>query len=155
MLVHWLLWLGCVFVLLLGGYGTYLWWRVWQQKQQTNTLRLHRTGQLMAQLAIMARAVETEQVNVTEGALRLSAMLQSIDETVAADVAVIHEMAEQALVLTIGEARKRLPRVEREQQDQQREALEQRYGPAVITAAKQLREALPADVISKLVATKA
>lgn len=109
----------------------------------------------MAQLAIMARAVETEQVNVTEGALRLAAMLQSIDEAIAADVAVIHEMAEQALVFTIGEARKRLPRVEREQQDQQRELLEQRYGQAVIAAAKQLRQALPADAISKLASIKA
>src|SRR5699024_5381079 len=155
MSAYWLLWLGCLLVVVLGGYGAYLWWRVWRQKQQVQAIRLHRRGQFMAQLAIMARAVETEQVNITEGALRLSAMLQSIDETIAADVAVIHEMAEQARVLAIGEARKRLPRVEREQQDQQREALEQRYGQAVLTAAKALRQALPADAISQLVATKA
>ncbi len=152
---YWWLWLGCFVVLLLGSYGAYLWWRVWQQERQAEAIRAHRRGQLMAQLAIMARAVETEQVNVTEGALRLAAMLQSIDEAIAADVAVIHEMAEHALVFTIGEARKRLPRVEREQQDQQRELLEQRYGQAVIAAAKQLRQALPADAISKLASIKA
>lgn len=152
---YWWLWLGCFVVLLLGGYGAYLWWRVWQQERQAEAIRTHRRGQLMAQLAIMARAVETEQVNVTEGALRLAAMLQSIDEAIAADVAVIHEMAEHALVFTIGEARKRLPRVEREQQDQQRALLEQRYGQAVIAAAKQLRQALPADAISKLASIKA
>lgn len=151
--MYWFWWVASALVIVLGGCGAYLWWQVWQQEKQKQTLDSHRQGQLLAQLAVVARAVETEQVNVTEGALRLSAMLQCIDETVAADVAVIHEMAEQALVFTIGEARKRLPRVEREQQDQRREQLEERYGKAVIAAAQKLREALPADVIDKLVVT--
>ncbi len=152
--MHWVLWIGFAVVVLLGIYAAYLWWRVWQQKQQQEALRLHRRTQLVAQLAIMARAVETEQVNVTEGALRLSAMLQSIDEPIQADVAVVHEMAEQALVLAIGEARKRLPRVQREQQDKYREELEARYGKAVVKAAKTLREALPADAIDKIIVTR-
>jgi len=57
-------------------------------------------------------------------------------------------------VLAIGEARKRLPRVQREQQDKYREELEARYGKAVVKAAKTLREALPVDAIDKIIVTR-
>lgn len=155
MVLYWVWWLGAALVALLGIYGAYLWWQVWLQKQQQLAVQQHRREQLMAQLAIMARAVEVEQVNVTEGALRLSAMLHTIDETIAVDVAVIHELAEQAALFAIGEARKRLSRIEREQQDKQREALEQRYGQAVVSAAKRLYTALPAGVSNTLVSSHA
>lgn len=151
MFLHWVWWSGAALVALLGAYGAYLWWQVWQQKQQQLAAQQHRREQLMAQLAVMARAVVTEQVNVTEGALRLSAMLYTIDKKIAVDVAVIHELADRAALFAIGEARQRLPRAEREQQDKQREALEQHYGQAVVNAAKRLHSALPEGVSNTLV----
>lgn len=155
MSLSWFWWSGAALVALLGVYGAYLWWQVWQQNQQQLAAQQHRREQVMAQLAVMARAVETEQVNVTEGALRLSAMLQTLDEAIAADVAVIHELADRAALFAIGEARQRLPRAEREQQDKQREALEQHYGQAVISAATRLHSALPAGVRHALITTHA
>lgn len=148
--MQWLWWLGSALVALLAVYAAYLWAQVWRIDKAHKRVKQERLEQLQGQLAVMTRAVLTEQVNLTEGVLRISAMLQTIEEPVAADVAVIHEMAETALQFDIGEARKRLPREERERQDEVREGLEQRYDNAIRAAVERLQTALPAGVINKL-----
>src|SRR5699024_9235704 len=96
-------------------------------------------------------AVTTEQVNVTEGALRLSFLLQQIDTPINADVAVIHEMAEASLGFDIRQARAQLSEHEKQKQDEAREVLEQRYQESVLAAAQRLLESLPEGAAKKLV----
>jgi|GEM_PF-2091205 len=148
--MQWLWWFGGALVLGLAAYAAYLWAQVLRLEQVKQKVKQERLQQLQGQLAVMTRAVLTEQVNLTEGVLRISAMLQTIEEPVAADVAVIHEMAETALQFAIGEARSQLPRAEREHQDEVREALESRYEEAVKAAAKRLQAVLPEGVIGKM-----
>lgn len=148
--MQWIWWVGGALVLGLAGYAAYLWAQVLRLERAKQKVKQERLQQLQGQLAVMARAVLTEQVNLTEGVLRISAMLQTIEEPVAADVAVIHEMAETALQFAIGEARSQLPRAERERQDGVREALESRYEATVKAAVKRLQAVLPEGVIEQM-----
>jgi len=151
--MQWLWWIGGVAVALLAMYAVYLWMKVWQQEKAITRAQDERVEQLQGQLAVMTRAVLTEQVNLTEGVLRIAAMLHTIEQPLNADVAAIHEMADVALQFDIGEARKRLPREERERQDKIREELEKRYEVPIKAAVERLQKVLPAGVINKMTVT--
>ena len=139
-------WIAALLVVLaLALYATLLWRRVWRRKQQTQAQTQARQGMLIDQLEVLARAVAQEQVNVTEGALRLAALLDLlvVPPRQPVDLAAIHRLAEAASVLEIGARRQALSRPERRVQDQQRETLEAAQGEAVVSAAARLLEALP------------
>ncbi|KAF0810571.1 hypothetical protein A167_00851 [Alcanivorax sp. S71-1-4] len=132
-------------VLALTLYAAVLWRRVWHRQQQRLAQTQARQGMLIDQLEVLARAVVQQQVNVTEGALRLATLLDLLVVSPAqpVDLAAIHRLADAASTLAIGERRQALPRPERRAQDRQREALEAEQGEAVTNAARRLLEVLP------------
>ncbi|AJD48341.1 hypothetical protein S7S_09645 [Isoalcanivorax pacificus W11-5] len=139
-------WIVALLVVLgLALYAAWLWRRVWHRQQRRLAQTQARQGMLVDQLEVLARAVVQQQVNVTEGALRLSALLDLLVVSPAqpVDLAAIHRLAEAASSLAIGARRQALPRPERRAQDRQREALEAEQGEAVTNAARRLLEALP------------
>lgn len=132
-------------VLAMAAYAVLLWRRVWQRQRHTRTQTLARQAMLIDQLEVLARAVVQQQVNVTEGALRLSTLLDLlvVPPRQPVDLAAIHRLADDASVFETGARRQALSRAERRVQDQQRETLEAAQGAAVVSAAERLLEVLP------------
>ena len=132
-------------VLALTLYAALLWRKVWQRRRQALTQTQARQVMLIDQLEVLARAMVQGQVNVTEGALRLAALLDLlvVPPQQQVDLAAIHRLAEDAASLAIGARRQALPRPERRAQDQRRQALEAEQGEAVVNAAGRLLVALP------------
>lgn len=135
-----------VIIALLVSYAIWLWRQVWQRERAAME-RQHQTQKdLLDQMEIVCRSLQQEQMNVTEGALRLVYLLDKLTARPPQplDLAAIHQLAEDAGDLAIGAARQALPKDTRREQDQRREQLESAQQAAVVAAAARLLEALPA-----------
>ncbi|SFC11857.1 Protein of unknown function [Marinospirillum celere] len=98
---------------------------------------------LLESLEILARAVQDEQVNPTEGCLRIRVLLDLLDEgghVLRKDLVVFDEVHQKARHLATHQAREDLPREEKEKQDQERRALEEQYEAQIKEGAKALRQ---------------
>lgn len=96
-------------------------------------------------LEVLSRAVVQEQMNITEAALRISVLLDNLSgvpEPVV-DTTPFRQLAEDAGDFAVGQRREDLSQTDRRQQDRDREALEETYGPAVTAAAERLLTAIP------------
>ncbi|WP_416885124.1 DUF2489 domain-containing protein [Marinospirillum sp.] len=96
---------------------------------------------LFENLAIMAQAVEQDQVNLTEACLRIRVLLDLLEEgryVQREDLQVFDEVHQKAKHLATHQAREDLPPQEREQQDKQRRALEEQYEARIRQGAQAL-----------------
>ncbi|WP_111656527.1 DUF2489 domain-containing protein [Isoalcanivorax indicus] len=135
-----------VIIVLLVACAIGLWRRVWQREREAME-RQHQTQKdLLDQMEIVCRSLQQDQMNVTEGALRLASLLDKLTARPPQplDLAAIHQLAEDASGLAIGGARQALPDAERRKQDRARQQLEMGQTEAVVAAAGRLLQALPA-----------
>ena len=132
-------------VLLLGLYAAWLWLKVYQREVARDDFLGNRYTAVLQGLEVLARSVVEDQVNVTEGALRMSTLLDNLarQPNPPVNLEAIHRLASDARHLAIGAQREALDPEERERQDREREALEEKHGEDVVKAARQLLAVLP------------
>ena len=96
-------------------------------------------------LEVLARAIVQRQVNLTEGALRISALLDNLSTVPQplVDTSAIHQLAEAASGFAVGRQREALEAAERRRQDKARQSLEAQYDEAVRSAAARLLDVIP------------
>lgn len=98
---------------------------------------------LLENLEVLARAVQDEQVNPTEGCLRIRVLLDLLDEgghVLREDLVIFDRVHQKANHLATHQARSDLSHEEREQQDQERRALEEQYEAEIKAGAQALRQ---------------
>lgn len=135
------------FLIPLAGYALHLHFEARRQAMLANQAREKKQREarhsIMENLLILARTLEDRQVNLTEGCLRVRVFLDLLDEGTHVqreDFAVFDQVHQKARHLATHAEREALPLDEREQQDQQRRALEEQYEAQVHQAAVALRE---------------
>ncbi len=145
--LHGLLALALVVVLALAAYAIYLHWQLREQRK-------HREAQLKAlqveadkqrdrvnkSIQVIAAAMGGEQMTLTEGAMRLSVLLQSLglsDETLEPYSSLI-KLAEATAHIPILEDWKKLSTKQKLDFDNQRTALEEQYRELVLDSSKKL-----------------
>ena len=141
-----LLVVGVLIILALACYAIWLWRQVWRREQEMQVLRHRTEASLLDQMDIVCRALVQGQMNVTEGALRLEALLDKLTmrPPEPLDLAAIHQLAADATGFDIGAARNALEAHERRAQDAARQQLESAQEAAVVASARRLLESLPA-----------
>lgn len=98
---------------------------------------------LLENLEVLARAIEDEQVNSTEGCLRVRVLLDLLDEgehVQRDDLLVFDQVYHKAKHLATHKAREQLAFAEKEAQDQERRALEEQFEGQIKQGAKALRQ---------------
>ncbi|MBZ2187954.1 DUF2489 domain-containing protein [Alcanivorax sp. JB21] len=142
--MHWILF-ALAIILALAAYALWLWRRVWQRARADEQRRHAGQDALLDQMEIMCRAVLQQQMNLTEGALRLASLLDKLRERPPhpLDLGPIHQLADSAAAFAIGAERDALPREERRRQDSARQALEAEQEEAVVASVTRLLAALP------------
>lgn len=140
----WQIVLAALIGLLIGtGLGLLL-WQGWMRRQRQQ-LQRQRQGQVIDSLEVLCLAVEQQQVELSEAAIRLSALLDTLPASIEpkVDVAVIHQFAETCQRFDRGEQRQRLTPRARHQQDSQRRQLEQDQQVVLQAATQRLVTVLP------------
>ncbi len=97
---------------------------------------------ILENLLLLARALEDQQVNLTEACLRIRVFLDLLDEGVhvhSENFFIFDVVYQKAKRLATHEERAKLTTEVREQQDQEREVLENEYQTQIQKAATQLR----------------
>ncbi len=105
-----------------------------QEKQQAAT-------NLLENLSVLARAVMDEQVNLTEGSLRIRVLLDLYDDgryVLQEDLQIFDQVHQRAKHLATHKAREELAPKERQQQDEERLALEQELEAKIKAGAQAL-----------------
>lgn len=143
--MHTLQILAALLILALCGYAGWLLGRLWQQKRRNKRLERLRRHKALDSLDIIARSLLAEQVNVTEASLRMAVLLHNLEDPQEPrdELAAIHGLARASRHLDTGTVRQALSVREREIQDRQREALEERHSEAVYNATRQLLKRIP------------
>lgn len=136
---------GLIIVIALAVYAGWLCYRVWHLGQARRERDRSRQEAVLAGLDVVGRALLQEQMNVTEAALRMAALLDNLVQVPepVVDLAPIRQLAEDAMQFETGASREALPRAERQRQDSEREKLEAEQGDAVLVATRRLVDALP------------
>ncbi|MBB6521978.1 DUF2489 domain-containing protein [Pseudoteredinibacter isoporae] len=134
-------------VIALAAYAIYLHWQLREQEKrreaQLKALQVEADKQrdrINKSIQVIAAAMGSDQMTLTEGAMRLSVLLQSLglSEEVLTPYSSLFKLAEATAHIPILEEWKKLPLKQRLAFDQQREALEADYRDLVMDSAKQL-----------------
>lgn len=93
-------------------------------------------------IRILSQGIVDEQVSMTEGAIRITVLLDNLDvsEGFKQDYQVFYQLAEATAHIPILDAWKKLSAKERFAFDKERIAAEAKFGDFIIDAAKRLRE---------------
>ncbi len=143
--------LAIVIGLLIGSVLGLLIWKAWMFRHR-KALRLAEQERSVAQythildsLEVLCRAVEQKQVELSEAAIRISALLDSLPADISpkVDVAAIHQFAETCQQFDRGEGRKGLTSRARHSQDNYRWQLEDEQAFVVGEAVQRLVTVLP------------
>ena len=137
--------LAAIVGLLIGAALGLLIWRFWASRREKQALR-SRNLQILDSLEVLCRAVEQKQVELSEAAIRISALLDCLPDTIEpkVDLAAIHQFAETCEQFDRGENRQGLTPRARFQQDSRRQQMEADQDEVVNQAAQRLAEVLPA-----------
>tara|TARA_B100000676_G_scaffold311778_1_gene382957 strand:+ start:483 stop:941 length:459 start_codon:yes stop_codon:yes gene_type:complete len=137
--------LAAIVGLLIGAALGLLIWRFWASRREKQALR-SRNLQILDSLEVLCRAVEQKQVELSEAAIRISALLDCLPDTIEpkVDLAAIHQFAETCEQFDRGEKRQGLTPRARFQQDSRRQQMEADQDEVVNQAAQRLAEVLPA-----------
>jgi|GEM_PF-1372856 hypothetical protein len=134
------------FLIPLAGYALHLHLEAKRQVARAVESRDKETRQarsnILENLEILARAIEDEQMNPTEGCLRVRVLLDLLDEgghVLREDLVVFDQIHQKAKHLATHQAREELPKDEKEKQDQERRALEEQFEAQIKQGASALR----------------
>ncbi len=142
-----LLFVAVLIVLALAGYALYLHWQLRKQEQrreaQMKALQVEADKQrdrINKSIQVIAAAMGSDQMTLTEGAMRLSVLLQSLGlgEEELEPYSSLLKLAEATAHIPILEDWKKLPTKQKLAFDQQREQLEDDYRDLIMDSAKQL-----------------
>ncbi|GAA6152109.1 DUF2489 domain-containing protein [Pseudoteredinibacter isoporae] len=142
-----LLFVAVLVVLALAAYALYLHWQLRKQEQrrkvQLKALQVEADKQrdrINKSIQVIAAAMGSDQMTLTEGAMRLSVLLQSLglSEEALTPYSSLFKLAEATAHIPILDEWKKLPLKQRLAFDQQREALEADYQELVMDSARQL-----------------
>jgi len=91
-------------------------------------------------IQILAKSLGEDQLSKTEAAIRIGTLLEflGIDDVVRNEYSAFFQLAEATAHIPILEKWKVLPAVEKLRYDNEREALEEKYGDFVVDAAKRI-----------------
>ncbi|MCG8393250.1 MAG: DUF2489 domain-containing protein [Pseudomonadales bacterium] len=145
MALAWQVVLAAITGLLIGTVLGLLLWRLWLGRQRKQELQKQQVA-ILDSLEVLCMAVEQEQVELSEAAIRMSVLLDSLPDVIApkVDVSVIHQFAETCQQFDRGEERKGLTPRARHQQDSYRWQLEEEQKVVITEAAQRLGGVLPA-----------
>jgi hypothetical protein len=105
-----------------------------EEKQQESRSSMNKSIQ------ILAKSVGADQISKTEAAIRIGALLEFLgaDESVKEEYSAFFQLAEATAHIPILEKWKALPTKEKVKYDNERSALEDKYGDFVVDAAKRI-----------------
>lgn len=129
-------------VVVLSGYAWHLWRRVWRQRAQQRAHHEDARADQSASIRILAQAVVDDELNLTEGAIRLKVLL---DNRLAAhqgerDYPAIYALHDATAHMPRRLERHGHSRAEIQRLDAEREMLEARYRERVTAEARALLE---------------
>lgn len=146
-LLHGLLALALVIVLALAAYAIYLHWHLREQRKQRDTqlkaLQIEADKQrdrVNKSIQVIAAAMGGDQMTLTEGAMRLSVLLQSLGlgEEALKPYSALIKLAEATAHIPILEDWKKLSTKQKLDYDKQRTSLEEQYRELVLGSSKKL-----------------
>lgn len=120
-------------------------WRFLLVRQKQRALRKQQLA-VLESLEVLCMAMAQEQIELSEASIRISALLDTLPESIApkVDLSDFHQFAEVCRQFDRGEARQALtPRV-RHQQDSYRWQLEEEYKDRLSACTQRLETVLPA-----------
>lgn len=133
------------FIIPLAGYALHLHFEAKRQaglaEEKHEQERLQARAKILENLRILAKAIEDQQVNSTEGCLRVRVFLDLLDEGVYVnnpDLVVFDKVYQQAKHLATHADRTNLASEVRAQQDQERETIEAEFASEIQEAAVKL-----------------
>lgn len=131
---------GGALCLALAGYALWLWREVWRRRADWRARRGEAGAHRRDSIRILARAVIDDELNLSEGAIRLKVLLdhEVPAETGAQRFPAIYGLHDATAHMPRRLERRRRPRAEIARLDAEREALEADYREAVVAEARRL-----------------
>ena len=143
----WILILVIVGGLILAGLAFYAGKLLFQIKAQNEAIaaaKQKRDTKIIESIQTIAQAIEQEQCEVSEGALRLSVLFDHLSDSTTADYPTrfpaLHQLNDKIKHLDVLEARKALPKQERMKQDMIRLKAEAEFKQSVMAEASEIRQ---------------
>ncbi|RRJ84048.1 DUF2489 domain-containing protein [Aestuariirhabdus litorea] len=133
--------LGTLVIIGLSIYACYLWRQVYLNTRRIRELQQQQRQQLMEAIQIISLSMERQELNPTEGCIRLKVLLEKLDPELlqSPEYRVIEQIYERSRGFATHQARRALPSQERRHQDEAREALEAELKQEVHNAVLALR----------------
>lgn len=135
-------------VLVLSAVAGYYVWALVRQQRRIKKLTEAQEQERLAQrqrvnnsIQHLARGLVAEQLTLTEGAIRISVLLESlsVEDAIKQEYKAFYLLAEKTAHIPILENWKKLPTKDKLKFDQQRQQLEQEFGDFVIDAAERIQ----------------
>ena len=144
MTLVWQITLAAITGLVIGALLGLLVWRIWMSRKQREEV-LKQQVAVLDSLEVLCMAMAQKQVELSEAAIRISALLDTLPESISpkVDVSDFHQFAQTCQQFDRGDRRHSLtPRV-RHQQDSYRWQLEEEYKERLEACAQRLETVLP------------
>lgn len=145
MTLAWQIILAALAGLVIGALLGLLVWRLWMARQQRDE-RLKQQVAVLDSLEVLCMALAQKQVEPSEAAIRISALLDTLPDTISpkVDLSDFHQFAQTCQQFDRGENRQALTARMRHQQDSYRWQLEEEYKERLEASAQRLETVLPA-----------
>ncbi|MEE2869828.1 MAG: DUF2489 domain-containing protein [Pseudomonadota bacterium] len=119
-------------------------WRWWLARRHKTEQRVQQSG-VLDSLEVLCKALEQQQVEVSEAAIRVSALLDTLPASISpkVDLSDIHQFAQTCQQFDRGEARHNLTPKARHEQDKYRWQLDEENRERIRAAAQRLVTVLP------------
>ncbi|SDS76719.1 Protein of unknown function [Halopseudomonas xinjiangensis] len=140
----WLAIAGLVVIVALAAYAYVLWRRVWRKRQELERVTRERDDRLAEDIRFLAQSLQTGQVPIIEGSIRIKVLLDNYQRTLpdGVDTDVFTVIYDETADIPTHQGWKDLPKTERNAYRQRMEQLEAEHGPRAIQAAEQLGSGL-------------
>jgi hypothetical protein len=112
-----------------------------QQVKELDNLKSNHNNYLNTSVQVLAQSLVDDQLSLTEGAIRISVLLDNlkIDDAARSDFSAIFQLAEATSHIPILEAWSRLSKIEKKQFEKTRVGIEDQYKEFVVDAARRLK----------------
>ena len=112
-----------------------------QQVKELDDLKSNHNNYLNTSVQVLAQSLVDDQLSLTEGAIRISVLLDNlkIDDAARSDFSAIFQLAEATSHIPILEAWSRLSKIEKKQFEKTRVGIEDQYKEFVVDAARRLK----------------
>ena len=119
-------------------------WRWWLARRHKTEQRVQQSG-VLDSLEVLCKALEQQQVEVSEAAIRISALLDTLPASISpkVDLSDIHQFAQTCQQFDRGQARHNLTPKARHEQDKYRWQLDEENRERIRAAAQRLVTVLP------------